>query len=101
MVFHFRGDTASAISELEQAVKLLPESVSARALLAASYGNNGQFGLQGQALKEMEKLTPATPEDYLFIGYAQGGQDGIANLNQGIGLRDSALGRALRAWVRS
>jgi serine/threonine protein kinase len=98
MVSHFRGDTASAISELEQAVKLLPESVSARALLAASYGNNGQFGLQGQVLKELEKLTPTTPEDYLFMGYAQGE---IANLNKGIGLRDSALGRALRTWVRS
>jgi serine/threonine protein kinase len=101
-VYHFRGDTRRAISELEQAMTLLPESVAARALLARSYANNGQWGRSGELLDEIESLSPSSPEDYLFKGYAQGGyseggQDGIANLTEGIRLRPSPLGRALRA----
>src|SRR5262249_5664623 len=34
IVAYFRGDAEAAIKELEQAIKLLPESVAARALLA-------------------------------------------------------------------
>jgi serine/threonine protein kinase len=103
MVYYFRGDTAKAIDELEQAVQLLPESIPARSLLAHSYNDNGQYERSNRVASEIANLSPSSPEDYLFKGYAplQSPQDAMANLNEGIRLRDSPLGRALRAQVRS
>jgi tetratricopeptide (TPR) repeat protein len=101
MVAYFRGDAEAAISDLEQAVKLLPKSVTARALLAVSYIDYGQQERSGVLLDEMESLRPSSPEDYLFKGlayeyYYEVGQ-GLADMNEGIKQRDSPLGRALRA----
>jgi tetratricopeptide (TPR) repeat protein len=105
MVAYFRGDSEAALSELEQAVKLLPESVAARALLFISYNDYGQIDPCEQLLLEMERLSPSSPEDYLFKGYARAmvepGVLGLADLNEGIRRRDSPLGRALRALVRT
>jgi serine/threonine protein kinase len=97
MVIYFRGDYPSAIKQLEQAVDLMPESVAARALLATSYILNGQQELGWQVRREMERLTPSTPEDYLFKGDAQG-MEGLANLNEALRRRpDSPLAHALLA----
>ncbi|HMF15486.1 MAG TPA: protein kinase [Gemmataceae bacterium] len=103
MVYYFRGDTAKALGELEQAVQLLPESIPARSLLAHSYYDNGQYERGIRVESEIDNLSPSSPEDYLFKGYAplQSPQDAMANLNEGIRLRDSPLGRALRAQFRS
>jgi serine/threonine protein kinase len=103
MVYYFRGDTAKAIDELEQAVQLLPESIPARALLAHSYADNGQYARGNLVVSEIDNLSPSSPEDYLFKGFAynQSLQDRLANLDEGIRLRNSPLGRALRAQVRS
>jgi serine/threonine protein kinase len=105
VVAYFRQDVAGAISELEHAVKLLPESVAARALLAMSYADAGQVQNYEQFILEMSRLSPASPEDYLFKGYAReinelGGQ-GLADLDEGIRQRDSPLGRALRTLARA
>src|SRR5262249_54166109 len=71
IVAYFRSDTGTAISELEQAVKLLPTSVAARALLAMSYNDDGQFTPCNEMLEEMHNLTASSAEDYLFKGYAR------------------------------
>jgi serine/threonine protein kinase len=104
VVAYFRADAKSAINELEQAVKLLPDSVAARALLLMSYGDYGQAERCEQLLREMEHLSPSSPEDYLFKGYARQFQEmgeGLADLDEGIRRRNSPLGRALRAFVRA
>jgi serine/threonine protein kinase len=103
MVSYFRGDIASAISELDQAVKLLPESMAARALLSFCYVTNDEYKPAGQHLQELERLSASSAEDYLFKGLAQEGlgEKGLANLDEGIRQRDSALGRALRARARA
>ena len=104
MVAYFRDDVVAAISELEQAVKLLPESVTGRALLSVSYTDFGQFDRGVQMFLEMEKHHPSSPEDYLFRGYVyeylDAGQ-GLEDLNEGLRQRDSPLGRALRTFALS
>jgi tetratricopeptide (TPR) repeat protein len=104
MVAYFRADAQNAINELEQAVKLLPDSVAARALLMMSYGDYGAAERCEQLIREMEYLSPSSPEDYLFKGYARQFQEmgeGLADLDEGIRRRNSPLGRALRAFVRT
>jgi tetratricopeptide (TPR) repeat protein len=104
VVAYFRQDAEAAINQLQQAVKLLPQSVAARALLALSYGDFGQPEKYEQVCLEMQQLTPVSPEDYLFKGYArelyEPGQS-LPDVNEGIRRHDSPLGRALRAIVRS
>jgi serine/threonine protein kinase len=105
VVAYFGQDIGSAINELEQAVKLLPQSVAARALLAMSYGDDGRPEEYEQFMLDVAQLSPSSPEDYLFKGYAreqnEPGGLGLTDLNEGIRLRDSPLGRALRslAWA--
>jgi serine/threonine protein kinase len=96
MVHYFRGDIANAIDELEQAVKLLPENVAAHALLGRSYTSDGQFDRAGELFQVLEQLSPSSPEDYIFKGFAQA-SEGLVNLDEGIRRRNSPLGRALRA----
>src|SRR5262249_20749668 len=51
------------------------------------------------------QLSPSSPEDYLFKGYArelnETGGLGLVDLNEGIQLRDSPVGRALRTIARA
>jgi serine/threonine protein kinase len=104
VVAYFRQDIARAIGELEQAVELLPESVAARALLAMSYQDAGVEKYE-RFILEMAQLSPSSPEDYLFKGYAREvnelGGLGLADLDEGIQRRDSLLGRALRTFARA
>ncbi len=105
VVAYFRQDVESAINDLEQAVRLLPESVAARALLAMSYGDAGQIEKWEQLMREVAQLSPSSPEDYLFKGYAREiidlGGLGLADLDEGIRQHDSPLGRALRTIARA
>jgi hypothetical protein len=104
VVAYFRQDTTSAISELEQAVKLLTDSVAARALLASACADAGQEDRYEELSLEMQRLSPTTPEDFLFKGYARQVNEagrGLADVDEGIRRRDSPLGRALRAIVRA
>jgi tetratricopeptide (TPR) repeat protein len=99
---YFGQDTEKAISELEQAVKLLPENVAARALLVISYADYGQADRIEPVYLELKKLTPVSDEDFLFKGYCRLVVDpleGLPELNEGIRRHDSPLGRALRAMV--
>ena len=67
VAFH-RGDLTVAIEHLEQAVKLLPDSVAARAGLILAYHESGQTARFDQLAPELDRLTPVTAEDYLFKG---------------------------------
>jgi tetratricopeptide (TPR) repeat protein len=104
MVAYFSSDLERAISELEQAVKLMPESIVARALLVASFLDFGHYERAGELIHELKKLTPASPEDYLFKGFAREAyapRSGVEDLDEGIRRRDSPLGRWLRASTRA
>ena len=85
-------------------MKLLPDSVAARSLLALSYCDYGQPERYEDLYQEVQQLTPVSPEDYLFKGYAreenEPGQS-LPDVNEGIRRHDSPLGRALRAIVRT
>jgi tetratricopeptide (TPR) repeat protein len=76
-----RGQSQEAMRHLEQAVRLLPDSVAAWGMLASAYAWDGHWERYDQALREMAKLTPSTPEDFLFKGYAE------ANLEPSRGLQ--------------
>jgi serine/threonine protein kinase len=76
-----RGQSGEAIRHLEEAVRLLPESVAARGMLAAAYASDGHWERCYRTIREMMQLTPSTPEDFLFKGYAE------ANLDPARGLR--------------
>jgi tetratricopeptide (TPR) repeat protein len=104
VVAYFRLDVKRAVNELEQAVKLLPGSVAARALLAMSYAEIELFDKYERSIVEMAELSPSSPEDYLFKGYAREQNEpglGLADLNEGIQRWDSPLGRALRTMARA
>ncbi|MGH7864277.1 MAG: protein kinase domain-containing protein, partial [Candidatus Binataceae bacterium] len=57
-----------AIQHLEQAVRLLPESVAARAMLVRAVLQDGRWDQCIMMLDELGALTPKTAEDYLFLG---------------------------------
>jgi serine/threonine protein kinase len=104
VVAYFRKDIEAATSELEQAARLLPESIAARALLAIACAEHGDEDRHGQLNREMHKLVPVSAEDYLFRGYARQVNEmgeGLPDMDEGIRLGDSPLGRALRAIVRA
>jgi tetratricopeptide (TPR) repeat protein len=104
VVAYFRQDIESAISELEQAVELLPESVAARALLSAAYADEGKLEKCEGVIREMAELSPSSPEDYLFRGWARENNEaghGFTDLDEGLRQRNSPLGRALRAVARA
>ena len=100
-----RGDPRLAIEHLEQAVKLLPHSVAAYSLLARAYLGDGQGDrYESTFINFVEKLTPVTPEDYLFKGWTEAMNDpasGLKTLDEGIRRQDSTIARVLRASARA
>jgi serine/threonine protein kinase len=103
MVNYFRGDAAACIGDLEQAVKLWPESVTARALLLVAYTDFGQ-NERSMQLPPLDQYPPMSPEDYVFRGYAReyfDGGTGVGDLNEGVRRRDSPLARTFRAIALS
>jgi tetratricopeptide (TPR) repeat protein len=76
-----RGQSREAREYLEKAVGPLPNSVAAWGMLAAAHADDGHWERYDKAIQKMEQLTPSTPEDFLFKGYAQ------ANLEPSRGLQ--------------
>ena len=96
----FSDRTPEAVEHLEQAVRLLPQSVAARAMLVVAYGHIGEFGEANQTLREMDELSPQSSQDYLFEGYAWQMIDpkkGLPLLEEAVRRRPSALARMFRA----
>ena len=89
---------------LEQAVQLMPESVSARALLADAHVGTGDWVAARQVVTEASALTPRTPEDKLFLGHAIGSlvpAQGLPLMDEALTERPSGIGHVLRADVRA
>jgi tetratricopeptide (TPR) repeat protein len=102
VAFH-RGDVLTASKHLEQAVHLMPESVAARAMLAQAYHNSGQTLRIEQLYAEFERMSPSTPEDYLFKGQMETifrPERCLQTLDEAVRRRNSVIARAVRAEAR-
>jgi serine/threonine protein kinase len=100
-----RGKSLEARQHLEEAVRLLPKSVAAWGMLAAAYAEDGHWERYDKAIREMERLTPSTPEDFLFKGYAEAylePERGLQTIKQGFDRRPMwSIALLLRAEVRA
>jgi len=100
-----RGETEEAVQHLSEAVRLLPRSPAARAMLAVAYWQDAKWEQCERTLDDLEGLPPVTPEDHLFKGYAQATIDpgrGLESIDEAIRLRPNwTIARALGAEVRS
>ena len=97
-----RGDYDEGVEHLQRAVELLPESVAARALLAASYVGAGWWERYETVLEEMEHLAPQSAEDYMFRGLAESYLDPArarASLDEAIRARRLPAAFVVRAEV--
>jgi len=97
------GKTQDALDHLKQAVNLLPDSVMARGMLAVAYAYNGEWNQYIQTVEKMQLLTPRTPEDWLFKGYAEGQHDpalGLRTLERAMSERPMMIAYLLRAELR-
>jgi tetratricopeptide (TPR) repeat protein len=108
-VAYYRHEHRESIGHLEQAVRLLPDSVSARSLLASAYVMSMYRLKSVQVLREIEQLTAVTPEDFLFKGLAQSFHDpelGLKTLEEALRRPDatsthSTVARSIRGGVYS
>jgi serine/threonine protein kinase len=101
-----RGETAEAVRNLEQAVRLRPESVAAHAMLATTYAYAGDFARVEPEQHRALRLPAQTAEDLLYRGhmFAAGATDparGLADMDAAIRRRDSPVARVLRAMTRA
>lgn len=101
---HFQtGEFDPAMDELRQAITLMPKSVAARGILAVVYNHAWYWSEYETTLQQLDGLTPVSPEDHLFQGYALSFINPIralASLDQAIRLRDTAMACAIRGEVR-
>src|SRR5262245_13495738 len=96
----YAGRATEAVAHLEQAVRLMPESVSARALLANAFAELPDRPRALRVLEEAVDLTPRTPEDKLFLGNALGmfrPADGLKLMDEALAERPSMIGHVLRS----
>jgi serine/threonine protein kinase len=99
-----RGDTRAALEHLEQAVKLLPGSVAARALLGEAYDDSSDFERFEETYEEVARLEPITPQDYLFKGQLEAHAEptrALATLDEAIRRHDSPIARLVRTEART
>ena len=83
--------------------------MAAHSLLASAYVMNWQRVKYAQTLREVERLSPVTPEDLLFKGHAESFLDperGLQTLDEALRRRDSTsthsiIARAIRAGIRT
>jgi tetratricopeptide (TPR) repeat protein len=100
-----RGQSREARQHLEEAVRLLPKSVAAWGMLAAAHADDGHWERYDKAIQEMERLTPSSPEDFLFKGYAEAylePERGLQTIKQAFDRRPMmGIALLLRAEVRA
>jgi tetratricopeptide (TPR) repeat protein len=100
-----RGESREARQHLEEAVRLLPDSVAAWGMLAAAHADDGDWERYDKAVREMKRLTPSTPEDFLFKGYAEAylePEQGLRTIEQAFDRRPMVgIALLLRAEVRA
>jgi tetratricopeptide (TPR) repeat protein len=100
-----RGQIREAMRHLEQAVQLLPNSVAAQGMLASAYAYDGQWEQYNKSIQQIYELSPSTPEDFLFKGYAEANLDparGLQTIKQAFDHRPMmGIAPLLRAEVRA
>jgi tetratricopeptide (TPR) repeat protein len=99
-----RSDLQPAIDNLEQAARLLPDSVAARALLAIFYFRAGQWAKHDEQMDLLAGMTPRTPEDFLFHGYQLSFYDpgsALPALDEAVRRRPTGVALAMRAEARA
>ena len=99
-----RGDAADAVRHLEEAVKLMPDSVAARCMLAEAAFRLGRSEFALKLLPELQTLEPKTPEDFLYLGRIASRDDpvrGLQLMSEAIRQRDSPLARMIRSEAQS
>lgn len=102
-IAYYRGDFATAIEHLEQAIKLQPQRPAPLALLAAAHSDFGAFERYYELMVHLATLNPVTYEDHLFMGLAESFEKperGLVAIDEAIRRRDSSVARALRARAR-
>jgi tetratricopeptide (TPR) repeat protein len=99
----YSGDPKTALEHLEQAVRLMPESVAARATLAEAYFSARRHDRHYEALQGLDQLAATTAEDLLFKGRALSHldpQQALLVVEEAVRRRDSSVARLIRAEVR-
>ncbi len=99
----YSGRALEAVEHLEQAVRLMPESVAARVLLAYAHVQVFDWVAYERVVGEAIALSPRTPEDRLFLGQAIGDSrpaEGLRLMDTALAERPSGIGHVLRARVR-
>src|SRR5262249_12290935 len=77
---------------------------AARAMLAVAYHNASRFSRFVELWRELEQLSPTSPEDFLFKGLLEAignPERGLQTLDEGIRRHDSILARATRLEARA
>ena len=96
------GRTTEAVGHLEQAVRLMPESVTARALLVAAYAEATDWQAARQTLEKADALTVRAPEDRFWVPVWKPSPRPAAREVRGrcwlLFLDDAGLGRRLTSW---
>jgi serine/threonine protein kinase/tetratricopeptide (TPR) repeat protein len=100
-----QGQTAEAIQHLEQAARLMPDSVAAQSLRAMAWAEAGDWDRYYQVFQEVNRLWPETAEDYLFKGWVESWELHsnriMDTLDEAVRRRDSAIARLIRARARA
>ncbi len=102
-VAFYKGDLQAARDHLEQAVKQMPDSVASRAMLALANFNSGRTAHFDQICLEIDRMTPRTPEDFLFKGQVESiirPERALQTLDEAIRRRDSIIARSVRVEAR-
>src|SRR5262249_40852153 len=98
------GDMTQALEDLEQAARMLPQSVTAQSVLMQAYHDASQYDRFYRRFASFRDRHPETAEDYLFLGQVTGWVDpeeALRLLDKAIAMWDSALPRLVHAEVRS
>ncbi len=99
-----RNQPGEALQHLEQAVRLLPDSVAARSLLIVAFGELGDWERFFVNLQDLVRMTPTSSQDFLLLGWAQYWARpayGLPTLDEAIKRRDSGVARTIRAEART
>jgi tetratricopeptide (TPR) repeat protein len=102
LIAYYGGKSQDALEQFEQAVRLMPESVAAHALLAAAYSDVSRWSDYFRTLEKAEQLPAVTRDDYLFKGVAESVEDperGLRTLNDAAARSNSPIVRLVRGGV--
>jgi hypothetical protein len=102
LIAYYSGKSPEALEHFEQAVRLMPDSVAAHALLAAAYSDVSRWSDYFQTLDKAEQLPAVTRDDYLFRGLAESVEDpdkGLRTLHEAAARGNSPVVRLIRGQV--